>query len=58
MGRPDSPCQGICALDERALCIGCRRTMEEIAAWEDLGAEDQWHVIAQLPGRAAVCQEN
>jgi uncharacterized protein len=28
-----SPCVDICRLDARGLCIGCRRTIEEIAEW-------------------------
>jgi len=28
-----SPCIDICRLDSQGLCIGCRRTIEEIAEW-------------------------
>jgi uncharacterized protein len=28
-----SPCVDICRLDAKGLCIGCRRTIEEIAEW-------------------------
>jgi hypothetical protein len=28
-----SPCIDICRLDARGLCIGCRRTIEEITEW-------------------------
>lgn len=28
-----SPCQNICILDDEQVCIGCRRTMEEVANW-------------------------
>jgi len=28
-----SPCINICRLDPRGLCIGCRRTIDEIAEW-------------------------
>jgi uncharacterized protein len=28
-----SPCVDICRLDTRGLCIGCRRTIEEISEW-------------------------
>lgn len=31
-----SPCIGICRIDDhRACCIGCRRTIEEIAGWRE-----------------------
>jgi predicted Fe-S protein YdhL (DUF1289 family) len=28
-----SPCIDVCRLDVRGLCIGCRRTIEEITEW-------------------------
>lgn len=28
-----SPCIDVCRLDARGLCIGCRRTIDEIAEW-------------------------
>ncbi|HET6566160.1 MAG TPA: DUF1289 domain-containing protein [Xanthomonadales bacterium] len=28
-----SPCINICTLDNSGMCIGCGRTLEEIAAW-------------------------
>jgi predicted Fe-S protein YdhL (DUF1289 family) len=28
-----SPCVGICRLDEQATCVGCGRTIDEIAEW-------------------------
>ena len=28
-----SPCIDICRLDASGLCIGCRRTIEEISEW-------------------------
>jgi predicted Fe-S protein YdhL (DUF1289 family) len=31
-----TPCVGICRLDEHRLCVGCRRSMAEIAAWRSL----------------------
>ena len=30
---PVTPCVGICRMDADGLCIGCRRTLGEIAAW-------------------------
>lgn len=30
---PVTPCIGVCTLDALGLCIGCRRTMAEIARW-------------------------
>jgi predicted Fe-S protein YdhL (DUF1289 family) len=28
-----SPCINVCQLDAQGLCVGCRRTLEEIAEW-------------------------
>ena len=48
-----SPCVGVCTLRDDT-CYGCGRTMDEIATWADLSAEDQAAVWAELPGRLAV----
>jgi len=51
---PVSPCVGVCALDAVShFCIGCARTIEEIAHWTRLDAEEKRRVIAQLPSRFA-----
>lgn len=31
-----SPCTGICKIGEHGYCIGCWRSLEEIASWRDL----------------------
>ncbi len=28
-----SPCIDVCRLDSQGLCVGCRRTIDEIAEW-------------------------
>ncbi len=33
---PLTPCIGICRMDDDGLCIGCRRTLSEIAQWGTL----------------------
>jgi predicted Fe-S protein YdhL (DUF1289 family) len=38
-------------------CIGCARTIEEIAEWPRLGAEEKHRIMAQLPARFARPQE-
>ncbi|NNF50803.1 MAG: DUF1289 domain-containing protein [Gammaproteobacteria bacterium] len=52
MQRPDSPCTGICTLDDDEQCLGCHRSLDEIVEWDDLDAQAQWDVVAQLPMRA------
>jgi predicted Fe-S protein YdhL (DUF1289 family) len=33
------------------LCLGCRRTIDEIAAWASMSEDDKRAVWARLPGR-------
>lgn len=49
--RPPSPCINICTLDEQQICLGCRRTLDEIAEWASMTAETQWRIIGELPQR-------
>jgi uncharacterized protein len=46
-----SPCVQICTVDpERATCIGCYRTLDEIAGWPDFTPAQKlavWERIAQ-----------
>jgi uncharacterized protein len=49
--RPPSPCVNICTLDEQQVCLGCRRTLDEIVAWAGMSAQDQRRIIAELPHR-------
>jgi len=36
-----------------ALCEGCYRTLDEIAAWSSLSDDEKRAVLAQLPARRA-----
>ncbi len=29
----ESPCIGVCTLDDQQVCVGCQRTADEIAQW-------------------------
>jgi uncharacterized protein len=56
-----SPCISVCVVDPRGsgVCVGCGRTLDEIAAWIDLGNAQRRAVLAQLPKRlAALAQRN
>ncbi|MGO8865738.1 MAG: DUF1289 domain-containing protein [Alphaproteobacteria bacterium] len=47
-----SPCIGVCRLDPKGrLCLGCRRTLKEIAAWPGLAPEERARILASLKGR-------
>jgi hypothetical protein len=49
--RPDSPCIGVCVLDDDGACIGCLRTGAEIALWTRMTPAQQWAVVLDLPKR-------
>ena len=38
----------VCVLDAARVCIGCKRTLDEIARWGRMSAAEQWSVIARL----------
>jgi len=44
----------ICALDEDHVCIGCRRTLEEIRGWALLTPDQQWALVEELRVRQKV----
>ena len=51
----ESPCVKVCLVHPATgLCVGCHRTIEEIAAWATLTPEARRAVMAELPaaGRA------
>jgi len=49
-----SPCVKICTLDAAAgLCLGCGRTLAEIAAWTSIVADERARIMAELPARLA-----
>jgi uncharacterized protein len=47
-----SPCINVCRMNpDTALCEGCLRTLDEIAAWSGLTPEEKRAVLAKLPAR-------
>ncbi len=45
-----SPCISVCRIDARTgLCIGCVRTLDEIAAWSVLDDDQRRAVWRRLP---------
>ncbi len=49
-----SPCAGVCILHTGTkFCLGCYRTIGEIAGWQDMSAERQHAVMAELAQRRA-----
>lgn len=47
-----TPCIKVCIVDgESGLCLGCFRTLQEIAAWGTFPEERRAELMAELPGR-------
>jgi predicted Fe-S protein YdhL (DUF1289 family) len=47
-----SPCIKVCQMDPvRGVCIGCCRTLDEIARWGGMSDLEQFQVLEQLPER-------
>ena len=48
----ESPCVKVCTLDARSgLCLGCGRTVDEIARWSAMSAAERARVMRKLPAR-------
>jgi predicted Fe-S protein YdhL (DUF1289 family) len=48
-----SPCISVCRIDEsNGLCVGCLRTLDEIAAWSVLSDAERREVWTRLALRA------
>ncbi|NLD68621.1 MAG: DUF1289 domain-containing protein [Limnobacter sp.] len=53
-GRTRSPCISICKIDpEDGLCIGCQRTIDEIANWGAMTPEQRTEVWGRIAERKA-----
>jgi predicted Fe-S protein YdhL (DUF1289 family) len=37
----ESPCVRICALDDRQICLGCGRSLDEIARWSRMTSDEK-----------------
>ena len=48
-----SPCIGICMIDPKGsgLCLGCKRTVEEIGRWMMLDDTERQRIVNELPNR-------
>lgn len=50
----DTPCTKICTLDARTgLCMGCGRTVDEIAAWSRMSDGERRRIMDELRARMA-----
>jgi len=44
----DSPCIGVCRLDNRGVCEGCKRTVKQIRDWWDYTDEEKIEINKKL----------
>ncbi|HVZ54063.1 MAG TPA: DUF1289 domain-containing protein [Pseudolabrys sp.] len=50
----ETPCIKVCTVDARSgLCLGCGRTLDEIARWGSMTPEERRGVMRELPDRLA-----
>jgi predicted Fe-S protein YdhL (DUF1289 family) len=50
----ESPCNKICTIDVRSgLCVGCARTIDEIARWSTMSDGERARIMTELPARQA-----
>ncbi|HEX3943417.1 MAG TPA: DUF1289 domain-containing protein [Rhizomicrobium sp.] len=51
----ESPCIKVCTMDAASgLCIGCGRTLDEIARWSSFTHAERCAIMGALPERLAV----
>ena len=47
-----SPCVKVCQMDpSRGRCLGCARTLDEIARWGQMSEAERERIMAELPQR-------
>jgi predicted Fe-S protein YdhL (DUF1289 family) len=50
----ETPCIAVCIIDPRtSLCLGCGRTLPEIARWHRIENAERLAIMALLPARMA-----
>jgi predicted Fe-S protein YdhL (DUF1289 family) len=48
----ETPCIAVCQIDPRTnLCLGCGRTLTEIARWSGMDSAERRAIMAQLAAR-------
>ncbi len=45
---PTSPCIALCKLNEDEICVGCKRTIDEIVKWRTYTDDQKLAVFARL----------
>lgn len=53
-----SPCINVCRIDPVAsLCVGCHRSLDEIARWRDMTDAQRQRVLQALPMRRRALEQ-
>lgn len=53
-----SPCIKVCSMDDdTGFCLGCARSLPEVARWRSMSREQQKQVLALLPARKEAMRE-
>lgn len=47
-----SPCVAMCKLDEQQVCVGCKRTLDEISHWRHMSEKQKQQVLQRLQSMA------
>lgn len=54
-----SPCVNVCQMDPKTgLCLGCLRTIDEIAGWMDYSIAEKLEVLERLDERRWATLDN
>ena len=57
-GEPVSPCVSVCRMNpQHDLCEGCLRSLDEIAGWSSMGADQRRAVWQRIGQRADALQQ-
>jgi predicted Fe-S protein YdhL (DUF1289 family) len=53
----ETPCIDVCEMDAASgLCLGCGRSLDEIARWSAMSRDERRAIMAVLPARKALAE--
>ncbi|MCC9657846.1 DUF1289 domain-containing protein [Rhodopirellula halodulae] len=50
---PASPCVGVCQVNDRQICVGCHRSLEEIGRWSIASSDEKRSILELVQSRRA-----
>lgn len=48
----ESPCVSLCTLDEKDICVGCHRSVDEIIRWRQMDDGERREVLIRAEQRS------